>query len=80
MKSLFKIFVTLAVIFFVLEIIVRGFLPQFTKRSISVGIDHSLINGKKNFFKKIKNGNEIATVRDSKSEKKNGGGVMIIIT
>lgn len=53
MKLVFKYFFKVIVIFLVGEIIVRGFFPQFANKSVSVGEDHTIIQGKKNFYKKI---------------------------
>lgn len=68
MKQIFKIFLTFAIIFFVGEIIVRGFFPQFANRSVSVNADHHVIQGKKNYYKTITINNKTTTIRDPKTK------------
>ena len=68
MKQVFKIFLTFAIIFFVGEIIVRGFFPQFANRSISVFEDHHVIQGKKNYYKTITINDKTTTIRDPKTK------------
>ena len=68
MKQVFKIFLISVIIFLVGEIIVRGFFPQFANRSVSVNADHHIIQGKKNFYKKITIDNKTTTIRDPKTK------------